>query len=533
MSYQALYRKFRPQDFNEVSGQNHIVTALKNQINSGRVGHAYVFSGTRGTGKTSIAKIFAKALNCEDLKEGNPCNACTSCKKINEGASFNVSEIDAASNRGIDDAKQIIEDVSYPPVEGKTKVYIIDEAHMLTREAFNALLKTIEEPPGYAIFILATTEATKIPITIMSRCQRYDFRRMGTETIVNRLVVLKSAENISIEDRALKYIARQADGSMRDALSIFDQCISFFYGETITYDMALEMLGTADTEIYSGLYRAINGHDHSRVISIVEEMVIRGMEPETFVADFVWYLRNLLMVKCGENIEDVTDISSDEVGQFMEEVSSADENYLIRCISVLSELSAQLRFSTVKRIALETGLIRLCRPQMDNDYDALIDRIRMLESNSTPRSLPEPVTSTKEKELSKSEQESKEIEVRDSTPPFGSLSNVWGSFLESMDPMERAMTMKAVVCDVDENTAEIYLEEGSVGASFYSKPERSDALIKRISAFMGREIIVSIKTENVKNIPRKSMQEVFVQQEEENFFENVQLAGIPIEIEKE
>ena len=231
MSYTALYRKFRPQEFEDVKGQEHIVTALKNQIMLGRTGHAYLFCGTRGTGKTTIAKIFAKAVNCSNPVDGSPCGECESCKAIAAGTSMNVIEMDAASNNGVEDVRTIIDEVQYSPVDGKYKVYIIDEAHMMTGSAFNALLKTIEEPPEYVKFILATTEVHKIPITILSRCQRYDFRRINIDTISSRMRHLADVENLQVEDKALRYIARVADGSMRDALSLLDQCIAFHYGQ--------------------------------------------------------------------------------------------------------------------------------------------------------------------------------------------------------------------------------------------------------------------------------------------------------------
>ena len=239
MSYTALYRKFRPQSFEDVRGQEHIVTTLKNQLKADRIGHAYLFCGTRGTGKTTIAKIFAKAVNCENPQDGSPCGECAMCKAIAAGSSMNVIEIDAASNNGVENVRTIIEEVAYPPVEGKYKVYIMDEAHMLSEGARNALLKTLEEPPKYVIFILATTEVPRIPITIMSRCQRYDFKRISIETIAGRMRELTDIEGIQVEDKALTYAAKAADGSMRDGLSLLDQCVAFHFGELLTYEKVL------------------------------------------------------------------------------------------------------------------------------------------------------------------------------------------------------------------------------------------------------------------------------------------------------
>ena len=276
MAYTALYRKFRPNEFEDVKGQEHIVTTLKNQIKADRIGHAYLFCGTRGTGKTTVAKIFAKAVNCEHPVDGSPCGECASCKAIAAGNSMNVIEIDAASNNGVDNIREIREEVNYSPTEGRYKVYIIDEVHMLSIGAFNALLKTLEEPPSYVIFILATTEAHKIPITILSRCQRYDFRRISIDTITDRLNDLIAREGVEAEDKAIRYVAKAADGSMRDALSLLDQCIAFYLGQKLTYDHVLEVLGAVDTEVFSTLLRQLLKKDIPGCIALLEELVTQG-----------------------------------------------------------------------------------------------------------------------------------------------------------------------------------------------------------------------------------------------------------------
>ena len=306
MSYTALYRKFRPDEFEDVKGQDAIVRTLKNQINADRIGHAYLFCGTRGTGKTTVAKIFAKAVNCEHPVDGSPCGECAMCKSIAAGTSMNVIEIDAASNNGVDNIREIREEVTYRPTEGKYKVYIIDEVHMLSIGAFNALLKTLEEPPEYVIFILATTEAHKIPITILSRCQRYDFKRISIETIAARLRELIDKEGWDVEDKAVRYIAKMADGSMRDSLSLLDQCAAFYMNETLTYDHVLEVLGAVDTEVFSRLLRQLLAMDVHQVIETVDELVMQGRELTQLAADFTWYLRNLLLVKTsGDSCEEV------------------------------------------------------------------------------------------------------------------------------------------------------------------------------------------------------------------------------------
>ena len=379
MSYTALYRKFRPGEFDDVKGQDHIVTTLKNQIKAERIGHAYLFCGTRGTGKTTVAKIFAKAVNCENPIDGSPCGECEMCKAIASGASMNVIEIDAASNNGVDNIREIREEVAYRPTNGKYKVYIIDEVHMLSIGAFNALLKTLEEPPEYVIFILATTEAHKIPITILSRCQRYDFKRISIETISDRLKELMEKEKVEVEERAIRYVAKAADGSMRDALSLLDQCIAFYLGQRLTYDHVLEVLGAVDTDVFSRLLRQILKRDVVNVLEIVEELVMQGRELTQLTNDFTWYLRNLLLAKTSDNMEEVLDVSTENLQQLKEEAEMVETGTLLRYIRIFSELSNQMRYAVQKRILLEVALIKLCKPQMETNTDSLLDRIRVLE----------------------------------------------------------------------------------------------------------------------------------------------------------
>jgi DNA polymerase-3 subunit gamma/tau len=379
MSYTALYRKFRPSTFEEVKGQEHIVKTLKNQIQAGRIGHAYLFCGTRGTGKTTVAKIFAKAVNCEHPVDGSPCGECEICRSIAAGTSMNVIEIDAASNNGVDNIRDIREEVAYSPTEGKYKVYIIDEVHMLSIGAFNALLKTLEEPPSYVIFILATTEAHKIPVTILSRCQRYDFKRITIDTIVARMQELLDVEGIEAEERAVRYIAKAADGSMRDALSLLDQCIAFYLGQKLKYENVLEVLGAVDTEVFSRLFRHVEKHEAGPVLRCVEELVTSGRDLSQFTADFTWYLRNLLLAQASDNLEDVLDMSTENLANLKEEAEATDAASLIRYIRIFSELSAQMKYATQKRILLEVALIKLCRPEMETDTNSLQERIRVLE----------------------------------------------------------------------------------------------------------------------------------------------------------
>ena len=379
MSYTALYRKWRPTSFEEVRGQDHIVKTLKNQINSGRIGHAYLFCGTRGTGKTSIAKIFARAVNCEHPVDGSPCGECSMCRQIAEGASLNVVEIDAASNNGVENIRDIREQVQYPPTDGRYRVYIIDEVHMLSIGAFNALLKTLEEPPSYVIFILATTEVHKIPITILSRCQRYDFKRISIDTIAGRLAELTQAEQIDVDDRALRYVARAADGSMRDALSLLDQCVAFHFGEKLTYDNVLEVLGAVDNRVFSKLFQAVLASDTKACIREIEEMIIQGRDLSQLVNDFVWYMRNLLIAKTTDEPGDMLDMSEENLAILKEEAAGVDTETLMRYIRIFSELSGQLRYASQKRILVEIAFIKLTTPSMEQNLDSILQRITLLE----------------------------------------------------------------------------------------------------------------------------------------------------------
>lgn len=379
MSYTALYRKWRPTSFEEVRGQDHIVKTLKNQINSGRIGHAYLFCGTRGTGKTSIAKIFARAVNCEHPVDGSPCGECSMCRQIAEGASLNVVEIDAASNNGVENIRDIREQVQYPPTDGRYRVYIIDEVHMLSIGAFNALLKTLEEPPSYVIFILATTEVHKIPITILSRCQRYDFKRISIDTIAGRLAELTQAEQIDVDDRALRYVARAADGSMRDALSLLDQCVAFHFGEKLTYDNVLEVLGAVDNRVFSKLFQAVLASDTKACIREIEEMIIQGRDLSQLVNDFVWYMRNLLIAKTTDEPGDMLDMSEENLAVLKEEAAGVDTETLMRYIRIFSELSGQLRYASQKRILVEIAFIKLTTPSMEQNLDSILQRITLLE----------------------------------------------------------------------------------------------------------------------------------------------------------
>ena len=363
MNYQALYRKYRPRVFDDVKGQEVIVRTLRNQVKTGRIAHAYLFCGSRGTGKTTCAKIMAKAINCEHPVDGNPCTECAACKAIQAGISMNVIEMDAASQRGIDNFRQIISEIAYPPTEGRYKVYIIDEVHMLTPEAFNAFLKTLEEPPEYAVFILATTDPQRLLPTVLSRCQRYDFRRIPTKIIEERLGEVLAAEEIEAEYEAVHTIARRSEGGMRDALSIADQCVSFFPGELLTYDHVLEVLGTVDNDVYRKMMRFAVRGNASPLIGLLDQLLMDGRDVRQIVADFTWYLRDLLIFKASAGSAQMEDLIEEDREEMLEDSDRINEKQLMYFIEVLSDLSNTLRNSSNRRVLTEIALIRLCRPQ--------------------------------------------------------------------------------------------------------------------------------------------------------------------------
>ena len=379
MAYVALYRKWRPSSFDEVKGQEAVVTTLKNQVRSGRIGHAYLFCGSRGTGKTSVAKILAKTVNCENPADGCACGQCASCRSIDEGSSTNVIEIDAASNNGVDNVREIRDEVAYRPAEGKYRVYIIDEVHMLSAGAFNALLKTLEEPPEYVIFILATTEPHKIPATILSRCQRYDFHRITPQDMVARLKELMAGEGIQAEEKALKYIARKADGAMRDAISLFDQSVSALNGKTLGYEDALKALGTVDSEILSRYLEAILLDDTTEALGVIEEVRSEGRELGQFVQDFIWYLRNLLLLMTADAPADLLEMSEEDWLRLSSESKMTKPEELMVLIRLFSSLYNDMRGAADKRILLEVATIRATRPAAGKTDEALLARLTRLE----------------------------------------------------------------------------------------------------------------------------------------------------------
>ena len=378
MGYTALYREWRPQNFYDIVGQEHITTTVKNQILNDRIAHAYLFCGTRGTGKTTTAKVFAKALNCLDLKDGEPCNECEMCRKINDGLAIDVTELDAASNNGVDKIRDIIDDVKYPPQEARFKVYIMDEVHMLSTGAVNAFLKTLEEPPNNVIFILATTDPQKLPITILSRCQRFDFKRINNNEITERLRKIVNEQNALADDKSLNLIARVSDGAMRDALSILDQAISMGNG-AVEYDVLINMLGLVTNDHLFNLTNSVIQRNVEKSIGIIDEVVYAGKDIYLFIKDLIAHYRNILMAKVTNNPEEVLDMSDENIALIKEQASKIRAEEVMRYIRILQETESNAKVSKQARLYLELAVIKMCKIEYDTSNEVILTRINKLE----------------------------------------------------------------------------------------------------------------------------------------------------------
>lgn len=377
--YQALYRKWRPMIFEDVVGQEHISETLRNSVVSGRIAHAYLFCGTRGTGKTTCAKILSRAVNCENPQNGNPCNACPSCLGIMDGSILDVYEMDAASNRGVGDIRQIRDEVDYAPSNCRFKVYIIDEAHMITNEGFNALLKTLEEPPEYVIFILATTEPNKILPTILSRCQRFDFRRIGVDDISARIEKICRTEEIAITPDACELIAELADGSMRDGLSILEQCTASVTDEIRKSDVS-ECVGIVDDSVLFSLCDSISDCDTVSALKITDSFLNKGKEVSSFFDDLINHFRNLMYCKATDNPSDIIERSSDKIEKYKVQAEKFSVDTLLYSITVLCEYLAQSKWIPNPKISAEMSIVKLTRPQLENDESrSLSARVSAIE----------------------------------------------------------------------------------------------------------------------------------------------------------
>lgn len=391
--YQALYRKYRPKSFSDVYGQDHVISTLKNEISENRISHAYLFTGSRGTGKTTCAKILAKAVNCEHPDDGEPCNECEVCRGLDSGAIYDVVEIDAASNNGVDNIRDLREEANYTPSRGKYRVYIIDEVHMLSTGAFNALLKTLEEPPSHVIFILATTEVHKLPATILSRCQRFDFKRIQPETMAVRLKQVAELEGMTLDDAAAVLIARIADGALRDGLSILDQCAG--RSKSVTAQLVSEVAGLAGREVLLKLTEYISDKNSSAAIDTLAELYQNSYDMERLCVEMINFFRNFLMVKTVKKSRELIICTDDEYNSITEKAQGFTLENIIYALDLFQDTLTKIKTGVNSRIEMEMTFIKLCEPKLEQSNDAMLDRIAALENivkRGVPAQKTEPVT---------------------------------------------------------------------------------------------------------------------------------------------
>lgn len=382
--YQALYREYRPKTFDQVIGQEHITRTLKNQIKNENIGHAYLFAGTRGTGKTSTAKIFSRAVNCLNKVDGNPCNECEICKGILDESIMDVIEMDAASNRGIEDIRELRDKVVYPPSRSKYKVYIIDEVHMLTEPAFNALLKTLEEPPKHLIFILATTEMQKLPQTILSRCQRFDFKRITSKDMTNNMKAICEKLNVSVDEKALNIISRNSDGAMRDAISLLDQCISYKDGE-LSYEDVLNILGISGRDLLFKMVENIRQKELESLLFEIDSIIQDGKDINQLIKDLIFHFRNLLIAKTSKNPIGIMDMDEETINMYVEQSKEISLDFILKSLDILNKSEDQAKWTTQPRIILEMTAIKLINLE---EQISLEERIEKLEAIISSEDIP-------------------------------------------------------------------------------------------------------------------------------------------------
>lgn len=482
MAFKALYRRFRPKIFDDVVGQEHITRVLKNQILNDNIAHAYLFSGTRGTGKTSTAKIFARAVNCIDNNTGNPCNACEVCRSILDDNIMDVVEMDAASNNSVDDIRDLKEKVKYPPSKGRYKVYIIDEVHMLSKGAFNALLKTLEEPPSHLIFILATTEPQKLPATILSRCQRYDFKRITVKEIVTTMKNICDELNIEVEERGLQLIARNSDGAMRDALSILDQCISFA-DEKVSYEYILELLGTVNSDIIFDMADSIIEKDLEKSLKTVDELIIIGKDIHQFIKDMINHFRNLMVSKASDKLNDIIDGTEETIERFKIQSQNIELSRIIAIIKLLSGAEVNSKWSSEPRIILETTIMKMLSPELDTSVDSLLARISNLESTvkrgkivveeksedtNTKRNIAKTVSKqvTKKEAIKKEEDKKEEIIINkeiNENIDINDVMKIWPDMMKKIKTEKisiQALLSEGIPHDIEGNTLYVLFKDG-------------------------------------------------------------------------
>ena len=521
MSYLVLARKYRPQTFDEVIKQNHVTQTLTNAIKSRRVAHAILFTGPRGTGKTTVARILAKAMNCKEGPTPIPCNTCGSCREITSGNAVDVFEIDGASNNGVEQIRSLRENINYMPAHSPNKIYIIDEVHMLSISAFNALLKTLEEPPSHVMFIFATTEPHKIPVTILSRCQRHDFKLIDIESISNHMKDICSKEHIDITEESLMLIAREAGGSIRDALSLLDQLMACSEG-TISYKNILNILGVADRKIIFDISNAILRKDIPEAFNVVDEIYDCGYEMKKFYADIIEHFRNLLVVKMGKNISKLINLPSHEIDLMQDQVQDISEAYLNQIFDLLFKEEASIRLSAQPKLALEIAFIRLSQIKPVLPIDLLIEKLDNLKKNlpTIPANYEVAENENALKHYSKDLQgisekptDSTELKKSCSSPSCDSDDNLeitWNKLLDIFSKNHPALAANLAKCSLKQlNKQNIEIEVHGNGYNInIIKRDKNVAIIKELcSKFFGEKMNLTIKAKNKQNSEKKQQGE--------------------------
>lgn len=545
MSYIALYRKWRPSVFEDVVEQEHVVKTLRYSVGNGRIAHAYLFCGTRGTGKTTMAHILSRAINCLDPQNGDPCNKCEICLEILSGASMDVLEMDAASNNSVDNVREIRDEVVYAPSRAKYKVYIIDEVHMLSTGAFNALLKTLEEPPAHVVFILATTEPHKLPATILSRCQRFDFRRITVESIVGRLMEITAAGGVKLDPDAGRLIARMSDGALRDAISLLDQCISL--GKTeITYSDVLTVIGIVNDTFVSDLVNNILDREVSSILSKIEQLVMDGKDIPHFISDLVHYFRNLLICKVTAWPGDVVDLPAEVVDAMKHQCGKITQEEIINIIKELSALEAGLKWATNPRTMLEVTLVKLCENKIsDAGSGDILARLEALEkklsggfipspapANGKPAAAPLPPPTAAAAKPAAGAGSPKASPAKLSKTEY---MPEWEKILEDLKNLGRravhAFLLDTKAVRISENIVGIvFNEKNQFGKTMIAKPENMEAVEAAAGRVLGVEVkIKCLDEEGLEHTQQKAPCEV---QDElvEKARSIAEKAGIPFEI---
>ena len=529
MSYTALYRKFRPLNFDEMVGQEHITQTLKNQIIAGRVGHAYLFNGGRGTGKTSAAKILARAINCLNPKEGEPCNECEICKAAINGSLTDVVEMDAASNNSVEDIRSIREEVNFLPTLAKYRVYIIDEVHMLSTGAFNALLKTLEEPPEHVKFILATTEPQKLPATILSRCQRFDFKKISNENIIKRLNIVCKESQIDITPEALKVIASLSDGAMRDALSILERCVQEGNNQ-IDENKVKELVGIPKLTFIHKITKAVIEYDIDTCLMTIQEVIEDGKDLTNLLWEIIKYIKDILLYKTSKS-EGI--YSKQEVEQIEQLANAISKDRLIKLVYALSEMENNIKWSSQKIIMLQAGMIRLCSKENESGIEELAERLNKVEEQIRSGNIKVQSTNiAKEQPITPKLKEEKK--VTHTSNPEGNTSNLkskeyWPTIVNDFKANGKIMLytnlLNTKAVEINDMTIGIEFPNGltAFGKTVLEKPENMNEIIKQLSVIYG-------KTMNIKLIDLKTQNTV---QKEDGIEDFVKELDLPINIIEE